>query len=244
MALERPAILGSGRGGATPNARSPRSLSGGSSALAARPALWYRRAMKLYGNLNAPTTRMIQVTLAEKQHQADFVPIDFAKRDQKWADQPVKHPFGVTPMLEDDGFLIYEARAILRYLDKRLGGPRLTPEDTRAFGRMEQFIGVEMSYLSPNAMTLVYARMRPTEPAALDLAKEKLKAPLDVANEALGQGEFLAGETFTLADIVWMPYVNYLLERGAAELVTSRPNVDAWWKRISARPSWTGLAKA
>lgn len=200
--------------------------------------------MRLYGNLNAPTTRMTLVTLAEKQREAEFVPIDFAKRDQKWADQPVKHPFNTTPMLEDDGFVIYEARAILRYLDRRIDNPRLTPEDARAFGRMEQFIGIEQSYFSPNAMTLVYARMRPTEPAVIELAKEKLKAPLDIANEALGEREYLAGETFSLADIVWMPYIQYLFDRGVPEFVTSRANVDAWWKRISARPSWTSVTKA
>jgi glutathione S-transferase len=200
--------------------------------------------MKLYGNLNAPTTRMTLVTLAEKQREAEFVPIDFSKRDQKWADQPVKHPFNTTPVLEDDGFVIYEARAILRYLDRSIDGPRLTPEDARAFGRMEQFIGVEQSYFSPNAMTLVYAGFRPTEPAVIERAKESLKAPLDLANEALGQGTYLAGDAFSLADIVWMPYVQYLFDKGVPELVTSRPNVDAWWKRVSSRPSWTSVTKA
>lgn len=200
--------------------------------------------MKLYGNLNVPTTRMILVTLAEKRHDADFVPIDFSKRDQKWSDQPVKHPFGVTPMLEDDGYVIYEARAIMRYLDRRLEGARLTPEDARELGQMEQFISVEQSYFSPNAMTLVYARFRPIEPAAIEKAKESLKAPLDVANETLGQRAHLAGDAFSLADIVWMPYIEYLFERGVPELVTSRPNLDAWWKRVSARPSWAQAQRA
>jgi glutathione S-transferase len=109
---------------------------------------------------------------------------------------------------------------------------------------MEQFIGVEQSYFSPNAMTLVYAGFRPTEPAVIERAKESLKAPLDLANEALGQGTYLAGDAFSLADIVWMPYVQYLFDKGVPELVTSRPNVDAWWRRVSSRPSWTSVTKA
>jgi len=68
---------------------------------------------------------------------------------------------------------------------------------------------------------------------------------LDLA-AALAGGEYLAG-AFSLAEIAWMPYLEYLAAAGGADLINDRPNVAAWWKRISERPSWqlvTGKNKA
>jgi glutathione S-transferase len=59
----------------------------------------------------------------------------------------------------------------------------------------------------------------------------------------LASHAYLAGDSFTLADLVWMPYLEYL-ERVAVgrELVVGRPNVAAWWARLRERPAWVAVA--
>jgi glutathione S-transferase len=54
----------------------------------------------------------------------------------------------------------------------------------------------------------------------------------------------VAGDDFTLGDLVWMPYLEYF-ERIAAgkELLTGRPHVAAWWARVRERPAWVPLAR-
>src|SRR6185436_10403393 len=116
--------------------------------------------MKLYGNLTAPTTHMVLLAFAEKEQTAELVLIDFAKGEQKQPAHLKRHPFGTTPVIEDDERFVYEARAIIRYLDRRLPGPSLTPAGAREFGLMEQFIGVEQVYFSPNVMLPFYATFR------------------------------------------------------------------------------------
>jgi glutathione S-transferase len=195
--------------------------------------------MKVYGNPLSPATRTVLTTLAEKGQEAEFVLINFAEGAQKRPEHLARNPFGVVPVLEDDGFTLYESRAILRYLDRRFPAPALTPGDARARGLMEQFISVEQSYLTPHVMTLVYAAAwRKYDQATIDKAKADLQTPLDVADAALKKGPFLAGDGFSLADIAWMPYVKYLFDRGVGDFVKSRPHLDAWWQRASARPSW------
>ncbi len=51
-----------------------------------------------------------------------------------------------------------------------------------------------------------------------------------------------AAKTFTLADISWMPYVQYLFAAEQGDLITSRAGTKAWWERVSTRPSWKKVA--
>ncbi|CAB4478672.1 unnamed protein product [Rhizophagus irregularis] len=63
-----------------------------------------------------------------------------------------KHPFGKIPSLNDDGFQIYETRAIARYLINKYQGTKtstvLIPSDVQIAALVEQFISVEASHFT------------------------------------------------------------------------------------------------
>lgn len=51
--------------------------------------------------------------------------------------------------------------------------------------------------------------------------------------------QYVAGNQFSLADIAYQPYTEYLVNNtNAGDVLLSRPHVAAWWKRISERPAW------
>src|SRR5690242_10292528 len=187
--------------------------------------------MKVYGNPHSTCTRKVLTTLAEKNHPAEFINVDLGKGEHKQPAHLARQPFGVVPVLEDDDFRMYESRAIIRYLDARLPGVALTPKDQRARGRMEQWISVEQSYFNGPAMRIImqlhFGPMRGAAPdmAVVEQAKRDLQRPLDVIDQALAGTPYLAGEAFSLADISWMPYVEYLFSSKQGELITSRKNV-------------------
>ena len=201
--------------------------------------------MKLYGNPMSTCTRKVLTVLAEKDATAEFVNVELMRGDQKKPAHLARQPFGVVPVIEeDDGFSLYESRAIIRYLDETLPGVSLTPKDAKGRARMEQWMSIEHSYLTPVAMKIVYQKlfgpMRGVEAdeAIVEQARAELSKVLDIANKELTQHEFLAGDTFTLADISWLPYIEYLWPSGSGDLVTSRSGFGGWWSRVSQRPSW------
>jgi glutathione S-transferase len=200
--------------------------------------------MKLHGNPMSTCTRKVLTTFAEKGHQVELVLVDLGKGEQKSPGYMAKHPFGVVPFLEDDGFSMYESRAIIRYLDAKLSGPKLTPSDLPSLGRMEQWISIEQSYFTPNCMAVVmelfFKPMRGGKPDLDKVSKGRDEAAraLDVADRALMTQAYLAGDTFSLADISWLPYLQYLALTPHGTLLTERPHVKSWWQRISTRPSW------
>lgn len=200
--------------------------------------------MKVYGHPLSTCTRKVLTTLAEKGHAAEFVLVDITKGEAKKPEYLARHPFGVIPLLEDGDFSMYESRAIIRYLDARLPGPALTPTDLRARGTMEQWISVESSYFSGTAMRIIMQNLfipmgggTPNEEIVAK-ARVELARPLDVLDKALAGRSFLAGEQFSLADISFMPYLEYLFPAKSGDLIQERRNVSAWWSRISERPSW------
>lgn len=72
--------------------------------------------LKLYGS--AMSTSRVLVTLLEKDLAYEFILVDIAKGAQKAEEYKRLQPFGKVPVLDDDGFIIYESRAICKYLGR------------------------------------------------------------------------------------------------------------------------------
>src|SRR5690349_9913106 len=111
--------------------------------------------MKLFGNPFSSCTRKALIVLAEKRADATLVSVDLLQGEHKGPAHLARHPFGVIPVLDDDGFVLFESRAILRYLDARLPGPSLTPSGLRDRARMDQWLSVDQSYVAPPIRSLV-----------------------------------------------------------------------------------------
>jgi glutathione S-transferase len=204
--------------------------------------------MKVYGHPMSTCTRKVLTTLAEKGHEAEFVLVDILKGEGKAAANLARQPFGVVPTLDDDGFILYESRAIIRYLDEKLSGPKLQPTDMKERALADQWMSVEYSYFSGQAMKivfeLVFHKMAGKAPDmdVVKAAREKVGHALDVADKTLAKQDFFGGKALSLADISWMPYVGYLFVAEQGDLITSRPAAKAWWERVSTRPSWKKVA--
>jgi glutathione S-transferase len=196
--------------------------------------------IKVFGSPRSTCTRKVLTVLHEKGAEFEFELVDLTKREQKSDAHVARHPFGVIPVLEDDGFAVYESRAIIRYLDRKLAGVALTPTDAHAFARMEQFISIEASYFSGPALDLLKVTWgRPGYgPEQVANARPLVERAVAVASHRLANNEYFAGSQFSLADITWMPYVEGLAGTDFKDLVLSSAPFAAWWARVSERPSW------
>ncbi|GES94060.1 glutathione S-transferase [Rhizophagus clarus] len=161
------------------------------------------------------------------------------------------HPFGRVPSLTDDGFRIYESRAIARYLINKYQGTKtstvLIPSDVQKAALVEQFISVEISYYTPPisklVVQLVMMKRFGKEPdlKIVNEAREELDKVLDVYEKLLEGKDYLTGE-FSLADLLHIPYTFYAINSaGEGDLWSKRPNVSRWWKNISERECWKDL---
>ena len=100
--------------------------------------------IKLYGNPMSTCTRKVLCTLHETGTPFEFVTLDFGKAEHKAAAHLARQPFGQVPAIDDDGFALYESRAMIRYIDDK-AGHKLSSSDIKTRAVMEEFISVETS---------------------------------------------------------------------------------------------------
>jgi glutathione S-transferase len=195
--------------------------------------------LKLFGHPRSTCTRKVLMTLAETNIPFELTVVDFAKGEHKQEPHLSRQPFGRIPAIDDDGFKMFESRAICRYLNERAGG-NLAPRDIKGRAKMEQWISIEVSEFTPHAMKFVYEHVfkRPQEAAVLEAAGKGLTAAVTVMDRELATVPYFAGADFSIADITFMPYVEYAMMTPVREELAKFPHLMAWWTRVSERPTW------
>ncbi|KAL4892223.1 glutathione S-transferase [Aspergillus ambiguus] len=177
--------------------------------------------------------------------------IDIAKGDQNSEDYKKLQPFGKVPVLDDDGFVIFETRAICKYLARKCQfGKKLMPEsDEEAYGRFEQACLVEQSYFAAAAETigieLVVKPMKglgtPDE-ARVAQAEQDLDTVLAVYDKILANHRYIAGDELTLADLFHLPNGAALIAGKWKEVFVRYPNVEKWFRGLQERETWVKAA--
>src|SRR6476660_3657824 len=100
----------------------------------------------LFGAAYSVYVRIVRLALAEKRVPYRLHEVDVFAPGGLPADYRERHPFNRIPAFEHDGFRLYEAGAIARYVDEAFPGAPLQPADVRQRARMNQAISVLDAY--------------------------------------------------------------------------------------------------
>ena len=192
----------------------------------------------------SPFARAVLATLEEKGAAYQIAPV--APGTFQSPQHLARHPFGRVPVMEHDGFRLYETQAILRYLDRILPAPALTPADPRRAARMDQVMNINDWYLFPGVgSVIVFHRvvgprvmgLTPDE-AAIASAMPKARTVFSELARLLGEQPFFTGDALSLADLMVAPAVGFFtLTPEWTELGAPHANLVAWLSRMEARPS-------
>jgi len=200
--------------------------------------------VKLHNGLG-PNPRSVRMFLAEKGLEVPLVAVDLMAGENRREPYLAMNPAGQLPCLElDDGGFLSEITAICEYLEERKPAPALigaTPEEraeTRMWVRridLNILENLANGFRYSEGLRLFKDRIRVIPQAADDLkaiAREKL-AWLD----GLASGNtWIAGERFTLADIMLFAFLDFGASVGQA-VDPKLSWLPGWFARVAARPS-------
>jgi glutathione S-transferase len=150
------------------------------------------------------------------------------------------NPNGLVPTIDDDGFILWESNAIVRYLAAKHAAGTLWPADPKVRADADRWMDWCSTTLAPAFVPVFMALVRtPPEkrnPQAIEDATKKTAEVLARLDGALAGRNFVIGDQLSMADIAFGGLV-YLINNVAFD----RPklaNFDAWYARISARPAF------
>jgi len=150
------------------------------------------------------------------------------------------NPTGLVPTIDDDGFVLWESHAIVRYLAARHGAGSLWPHDLRTRADADRWMDwthtFSREFQRPVFWPLVRTPPEKRDLKAIEEALKKCAALLAIPDSALAGKRYLAGEQFTMGDIPLGCHVQLWMR-----LPIERPghnNLRAWFDRLCERPAF------
>jgi glutathione S-transferase len=151
------------------------------------------------------------------------------------------NPNALVPVIRDDDFVLWESNSICRYLASQLGRTDLFPLEARARARIEQWMDWQIAELNTSwryaFMALVRHSPAHTDTAAIGQSIQSWNRHMSLLEAQLSATDaYVAGNTFTLADIV----IGLSTHRWLAAPI-ERPSLSAvvtYYERLSERPGF------
>ena len=201
-------------------------------------------AITVHSIPGSPFGRAVLMALEEKG--AAYRLVRVAPGTLRSSEHLALHPFGRVPVLEHGEFRLYETAAIVRYIDRVLPGPALSPAEACEVARMDQLMNVNDWYLFQGVGNVI-GFQRVVGPRLLGLTPDeraiaavlpKAQVVLDQLARELGERPYFVGAQLTLADLLLAPQLEFLSQTPEwAGLTAKSANLDAWLERMAARPS-------
>jgi len=200
--------------------------------------------VKIIEAKGTPNGRRVRVFLAEKGITVEGVNIDLRAGDNLGAAHRAKNPFGRIPVLElDDGTCIAESVAICRYFEELQPKPPLFGTDAKSKAIVEMWNRrAELNFLMPGAQAFrnITGFFKDREKISAEwgqISQEAAAEALPLFDAQLGNSTFLAGESFTIADITFGVTLDFL-QAVKLQLPFDLPNIKRYRAALAARPSW------
>ena len=147
------------------------------------------------------------------------------------------HPLGKSPVIEDDGKVIYESAAIVEYICERHGGAHLVPpRGTDDHIRdLEYLHFAEGSAMTPILLNLYTARLGEAAAPLRPRIDQQLQSHFQYMEDQILPSGWFVGDALTGADIMLSFPAEAAVKMGYA---ADKPKLTAYVAAIHARPAY------
>lgn len=196
--------------------------------------------LKVWGRVNSINVQKVLWAL-------DELKVAYQRVDAGMAFGVVEEPFyrqmnpnARVPTIDDDGFVLWESNAIVRYLAAKHGVGTLWPTDLRQRADADRWMDWIANHVSPVLNPVFWGLVRtPADKrnlAQIDADAEKIAQQFQVLERCLEGRDYVAGQGFSMGDIV----VGVTVYRWYG-LNLNRPrlaNIEAYHARLQQRPAF------
>jgi len=204
-----------------------------------------RGSLVFYDSPNpAPNPRRVRIFAAEKGIDLPREEVSIFKGEHRSEAYRAINPLGQTPALRlDTGAVLTESVAICRYLEALHPEPPLFGSDPLDAATVEMWVRrIELRLMVPTGMIWMHthpftARVMPHQYTEFgESNRPAVERALAMCDDALGETPFIAGERYSMADIVLLTTIDFGTFIGLA-IPEDLVRLNDWHRRVTARPS-------
>ncbi|RWS16416.1 glutathione S-transferase 1: isoform D-like protein, partial [Dinothrombium tinctorium] len=191
-----------------------------------------KMVIKLYYMPISGPCRAVLLTARYLNIHLELIEVNLLKREQIKQDFIRINPQHCVPTIDDDGFILWECRAIMQYfVNKYRAGHSVYPEEPHLRANVDRLLYFDIG-------TIVAAQVEVTasqivfgvtpDQSKLDNLKDKLR----ILDGILAENDFVAGSTLTLPDISIAAYITTLAAVNFD--IYKFENISRWIKRLKS----------
>jgi glutathione S-transferase len=196
--------------------------------------------LKIWGRKNSINVQKVLWACGELALPVERIDAGMAFGVNNTPEYKAMNPNGLVPLMSDDGFLLWESHAIVRYLARRYGLGSLCPADAQTAADADRWMEWFSTTLWLNLKPVFWNLVRvPPEKRDMPLVASSLQlltANFQLVDAWLAQRDYVAGAAFSMGDIPMgvsaFRWYNMPIERPALK------NLDAWYARLCERPAF------
>ena len=196
--------------------------------------------LKVYGRKNSINVQKVMWIVGELHLAYERLDIggDFGQNDQDW--YLAMNPMGRVPVLDDEGYVLWESHTIVRYLVRQYGEGAWYPGDVKACGNVDKWMDWKIGFLQPALHAAFWGLIRTPEAdrdmSAIRNSSVESAKLLGILDSHLQGQDYIAGEAISIADVPLgaLTYRWYGLDVEHPDY----QNLRAWYERLCERPAY------
>ena len=203
--------------------------------------------MKLYFHPMSGNSRRVLLVATHLGVPLERVMVDLPKGEHRQTPHLARNPNGRVPVLDDDGFLLWESRAIMVYLAEKTPGQTLYPTDTRGRADVNRWLFWCAAHMAPANTVLVFENFvkavtgrGPADPAEVARGEALVAQYAPVLDAHLAGKTWVAQDRLTLADFSLAS--SFALAGPARLPIADYTNLRAWLGRVQELDAWKRTA--
>jgi glutathione S-transferase len=199
--------------------------------------------LKIWGRMSSVNVQKVVWAARELELPFERVDAGGAFGGNRTPEYLRMNPNGKIPLIDDDGFVLWESNAIVRYLAAKHGAGSLWPHDPHRRADADRWMDWQATELTPAMrdafMQLIRTAADKRSQALVDASNSATETLMTILDAHLGERRYMTGDALTVADIAVGAATHRWL--GLPQPKLPRPNVERWYRQLMTRPATAGV---
>jgi glutathione S-transferase len=208
--------------------------------------------LKIWGRTNSSNVKKVLWACAEMGVPYERIDAGLHFGVVNTDEYKAMNPMGLVPVIDDDGYVLWESNAILRYLCAKHGKNPFWPDDLKVRGQADRWMEWQSTTMGPTLgpAFVQIVRFAP-EKRDMNMISANIPKAADmwkIVDRQLGHTKWLTGDHFTVGDIplgilayTWMELK--LADVGLDQHRVKLPNVWRWYDQLQAMKNYREIVQ-